>query len=203
MNINAIISTCDIAGITFALNGEKLVIKGKESIVMKMSPMLREHKEELRIYFSNQLQNVPAESGGHELAVVSTDLEERIAFIQSESGLPEAWAEAFARMDCMQRPISVSLKTWQHIINNTGLLLDNHIHDIIKHGWGVADIFGVHRNKPENRYDCMGLLAILGESRVVAVASDNITLQTGGGKTQEFYRAVIRNPAERVLIWQL
>lgn len=82
MNIHSIISTCDAMGISFALKGEKLVVKGKESVVAEMSPILQEYKAALRDYLVNQP------------TITSTQV----------TNLPSPWAEAFTRMNCMPKP---------------------------------------------------------------------------------------------------
>lgn len=182
-------------------NYETTVLKALADKVLRRNAQLNNSKTDAhmpvsRSYFTETKESIP---DSYETA----DFEERIAIIQNDAVIPEAWAEAFARMDCMTRPTSISYKAWQNIINNTGLMLDNYIKDIIAHGWSVADIFGVHSIKLEKRYDCMGLLTLLGESHVVAVSADKITLLTKNDKTHGFYRMRVNNPAQKIMIWEL
>jgi len=127
--------------------------------------------------------------------------EERTAIIEHDSGLPKEWAEAFARMDCCQRPRHIHQKHWQEIVNDTGQLLDRHIHDIIRCGWSIADIFGCHRAVPDLRYDCMGLLILLHDREVVEVRPDGIVIRISTGTTQTFTKSPRNN--EAIMIWEL
>lgn len=138
----------------------------------------------------------------HEIEYLRIAIEERAAFIEHEGNIPREWAEAFARMELMRRPASIPQHRWQTIINNTGILLDKHIHDLIKHGWTTQDVFGVHLSCPHKRYDSMGLLYLLKDSEVHEIKDSSIRLQTSTGGFQ-VYRKPIYPSQEQIFIWQI
>lgn len=135
--------------------------------------------------------------------IIPYDFQERAAIIEHEAGLPSEWAEAFAHMDCCQRPKQIPQERWQRIIHNTGLFLDRFACEAAAKGWTVADIFGVNASAPSARYDGMGLLALLGDNEIVAVEQDKIILRTPTGATQSFSRKHLPGHVERIMIWEL
>lgn len=179
MNIHSIISTCDAMGISFALKGEKLVVKGKESVVAEMSPILQEYKAALRDYLVNQP------------TITSTQV----------TNLPSPWAEAFTRMNCMPKPTKLSPTSWQAILDATGRLLDSHLPALIKHGWQVEDVFSCHATAPEHNYSVMGLVFLMADKEITHIDADAITLKTSGGAIQRY-----RKPQHgylKVMVWEL
>jgi len=132
--------------------------------------------------------------------------EERAAIIEHEAGIPRQWAEAFARVCCMQRPESIPPAHWQRIVDATGRMLDSpqHIQDMVRYGWSVADIFGVHPAAPINRQDAKGLLLLLREHEAIAIVDANtIGLRNTRTGNLLFYRHPLNPTRERIMLWEL
>ncbi|MBL0318571.1 MAG: hypothetical protein IPP74_04665 [Alphaproteobacteria bacterium] len=137
-----------------------------------------------------------------ELSYLSIDIEERAAFIEYEANIPREWAEAFARLEYMEAPPSIPRQRWQKITNNTGILLDKHVHDLTKHRWTVIDIFGVHRTCTDKRCEQMGLLYLLGDEAFYEIKDSSITIRTFTGALQIFQKqSLFEN--EQTLIWNI
>lgn len=133
-------------------------------------------------------------------------LAERAAIIEHEAGIPRVWAEAFARVCCMNRPASIPPTHWQRIVDNTGRLLDDsrHLHDMARYGWSVADIFGVHPGAPINRQDAKGLLLLLRENEVVVIVDAHaIGLRDTRTGNLLFYRHPLNPTNEKIMLWEL
>ncbi len=134
------------------------------------------------------------------------ELEERAAIIEYEAGIPSEWAEAFARVCCMEKPASIPASNWQRIIGNTGRMLDHpeHIRSFERHGWAVGDIFGVHPGAPERRQDAKGLLLLMQEGEVISIINEQVIglQRTGSGALLCYYRPRPVS-AERAMLWEL
>jgi hypothetical protein len=60
--------------------------------------------------------------------------------------------------------------------------LDRWAAEAIRLGWTAEDVFGVHPAAPGARYDCAGLVPLIGGGEVVSIAADRATIRmpTGG-----------------------
>ena len=68
-------------------------------------------------------------------------------------------------------------------------------------GWGPADLWGCHREKPYERLDCAGLLWLLNGAEIVTLTADTATIRTQTGAIQSFRRRPA--PTGTVLAWEL
>ena len=55
---------------------------------------------------------------------LSSDFEERAAIAEYDGGAPRAWAEAFAKLQCLPAPDDVSASIWIALIDGAGRFLD-------------------------------------------------------------------------------
>ncbi len=133
-------------------------------------------------------------------------LAERAAIIEHEAGIPREWAEAFARVDCMERPAGISRGGWQRIVDNLGRMLDSreHLRDLARFRWEIGDVFGVHPAAPERRQDAKGLLVLMQEGEVISIVNEQVIglQRTGSGTLLCYYRPRLVS-AERVMLWEL
>ncbi len=131
--------------------------------------------------------------------------QERAAIIEHEAGIPRKWAEAFARVDCMEKPAAIKKDCWQRIKDTIGRMLDTpeHINGFERHGWAVGDIFGCHARAPQTRLDAMGLVFLLRAHEVISVVDSNtIALKNiHNGNQLCFTRRT--NTQEGVMLWEL
>jgi hypothetical protein len=154
----------------------------------------------------------PADSGGPELATVASqsqplvgvaedDLEERAALIEEGAGVPRTWSEGFAALCTMLPPAGISGERWQRIIDAAGNFIDKWAAAAIRCGWSELDIFGVDPDRPDVRFDCMGLALLLDRCEVIGLDENGADLVTSTGARQRFRRRPL--PAGTVSLWQL
>ncbi|MFZ4762259.1 MAG: hypothetical protein ACOYK8_05560 [Alphaproteobacteria bacterium] len=129
--------------------------------------------------------------------------EERAAIIEHEAGIPKEWAEAFARVNVMMKPACFTAQEWQRLIDVAGHLLDEWVHELIAHGWQVADIFACHQIAPKARYDYAGLLLLMvsEKKKVVGVDSQKLAIACRDGVIQNFRKRDI--PNNSIMLWLL
>ena len=129
--------------------------------------------------------------------------EERAAIVEFDAGVPQEWAEGFARLCQMPRPAAILPARWRELVDNAGVFIDRWAVQAASLGWNAADIFGCHREAPLARYDLQGLVFVIGSGEVVAITALSATIRTGGGATQTFRRTP-PTPGEHVAaIWEL
>jgi hypothetical protein len=127
---------------------------------------------------------------------------ERVAMIHGGGHIPLLWAEGYARLCRMPVPSNYKQRDWEHLINNTGLFLDRWGKEAAAAGWHEYDLFAVHRVAPIARYDCMGLLPLLGTNKVTAVSAEGATLLSDHGAIQQWRRRPY-DPATAIMVWEL
>lgn len=131
-------------------------------------------------------------------------LAELIAGLEGVQDLPSEWLEGVFRLCRMSRTADVPASRWQ--------LLQERAVDFCRAwgptahalGWRALDLFGCHRLKPYYRLDASGLVWLLADREIVAMAPDSATLRTPTG-ARLTYRCR-RDPVldrQRVLAWEL
>lgn len=138
--------------------------------------------------------NVPAPS--------AEDFEERAAVAEVDAGVPREWAEGFARLQVTKPPASVSAQRWRQVIDDAGCFIDRWGAQAAALGWRTVDVFGVHADKPEGRFDAAGLVWCLRGARVVAITEESARLTTTTGASLTFHRSRHHHP-EAVAAWVL
>jgi hypothetical protein len=111
------------------------------------------------------------------------------------------WSADFVRLNPDCSPASFSGRHWREIIRDGSLFLSTwaiQAHDL---GWTALDLFGAHRIAPEARWDCAGLVLLIGGGRVVAMTDASATIQRPSGSRLTYSRT----PAhpEAVALWEL
>ncbi|MCW5713446.1 MAG: hypothetical protein KIT43_02865 [Bauldia sp.] len=54
-------------------------------------------------------------------------------------------------------------------------------------GWTTEDLFGVHPVAPAARYDCMGLVPLIGGGEVIDMLVDRATIRMPSGNCLVYY----------------
>lgn len=134
-------------------------------------------------------------------ALDAADLAERAAIIEEGAGVPRAWAEGFAALSTMPPPSGFSSERWRRIIDATGTFLEQWAGKAAECGWSDLDTFGCNPDRPDARFDAMGLVLLLDRCQVIAVDRDGATLRTESASEMRFYRRDL--PADTVPLWQL
>jgi hypothetical protein len=131
------------------------------------------------------------------------------SFISSSEGAgssadrtdPKTWLEAFAGMVAMPAPSGFSAQRWRRIIDATGSFLDRWADVAAACGWTDLDIFGCDPDRPDARFDAMGLALLLDRCEVVGVDEAGADLRANTGARQRFRRRPL--PHGTVPLWQL
>jgi len=145
--------------------------------------------------------NPPADP--EQLTVVDTDeLDERAALIEFGANVPRRWAEGYAALCSMTPPAGFSSERWARIVDAAGVFLDRWAADAIRCGWSDLDVFGCDRDRPDARFDAMGLALLLDRMAVVGIDPDGADLiATAGGAKLRFRRRPL--PQNTISLWDL
>jgi hypothetical protein len=190
MNATTLLDACRAAGVMLQIDGENLVVETDRDPPPDLIAELREHKRELIAVLSPQVA-----------ADVVNDLDERAAIIEYGAGVPRVWAEGYAALASMPAPTGFSPKRWQRIIDATGTFLDRWAAEAIECGWSDLDVFGCNPDRPDARFDCMGLVLLLDRCEVVSIDKGGADLVTATGARQRYRRRPL--PSDTVSLWQL
>jgi len=114
---------------------------------------------------------------------------------------PKTWFRAFAGMIGAPTPTGFSDRRWQRIIDSAGRFLDRWAGVASACGWSDLDIFGCHPDRPDARFDCMGIVLLLDRCEVVGVDEAGADVVTNTGFPQRFSRRPL--PAATISLWQL
>jgi hypothetical protein len=133
---------------------------------------------------------------------LSDDLDERAAIIEYGAGVPRAWAEGFAALCAMSAPNGFSPERWQRIIDATGTFLDRWAAEAVAAGWSDLDIFGCDPDRPDARFDCMGLVLLLDRREIVSIDEHGADLIACPDRARQRYRRRPL-PGDTVSLWDL
>ena len=70
-------------------------------------------------------------------------------------------------------------------------------------GWTDFDLFGVHRHRPQARFDCMGLVPLLRGREVATLSEGKAAIKMAEGRTLTYRRKNGVRPNEACLLWVL
>jgi hypothetical protein len=102
----------------------------------------------------------------------------------------------------MAPPSGFSPERWQRIVNGAGSFLDRWASEAITCGWSDLDVFGCDRDRPDTRFDCMGLAMLLDRVEVAGIDPDGADLiATAGGAKLRFRRRPL--PQHTISLWDL
>jgi hypothetical protein len=136
------------------------------------------------------------------LATEADDLDERAALIEFGANVPRRWAEGYAALCSMAPPRAFSSERWQRIVDAAGSFLDRWASEAITCGWSELDVFGCDRDRPDARFDAMGLLLLLDRARIVSLDSAGADLVVQPGDARQRYRRRPLPPGT-VSLWDL
>jgi hypothetical protein len=106
----------------------------------------------------------------------------------AERATPKSWAEGFAALCVMPAPTGFSAQRWQRIVDAAGMFLDRWADTAIACGWTDLDVFGCNPDRPDARFDCMGLVLLLDRCEVVGIDEAGADLVMNTGACQRFRR---------------
>src|SRR5437763_8144108 len=130
------------------------------------------------------------------------DRGERAALIEFGANVPRRWAEGYAALCLMTPPEGFSPERWQRIVDAAGAFLDRWASEAIACGWSDLSVFGCDRDRPDARFDCMGLAMLLDRVEVAGIDPDGADLiATTGGAKLRFRRRPL--PKHKIQRWDL
>jgi hypothetical protein len=135
------------------------------------------------------------------LATQAESLEERAALIEYGANVPLRWAEGYAALCSMATPPGFSAERWQRIVDATGTFIERWAAIAIECGWSDLDIFGCDPDRPDKRFDAMGLVLLLDRCKIVGIDEQGADLVSGTGIRQRFRRRSV--PVGTVSLWEL
>ncbi len=194
----ALLKQAASVGLSVRADGDKLVIRGPR----KAEPVVRlltEHKPAvLAAINAEPSANLPKVD-----PAIDEEFEERSAIIEFEAGVPRDWAEGFARLCTMPRPTGIMPRDWQRLIDNAGTFIDRFASQAASLGWDTASVFGCHPVAPIARLDLAGLIFLIGDGEVVAIADDTAKIRTSGGSVLTYTRRTPAAGEPQVAAWAL
>jgi hypothetical protein len=198
MSAARLLETARAAGLHFEVEGADLIVEADYDPPPELITELRQHKQELIAALRALAQEAPS----IEQDPAGTDnLDERAALIEYGANVPRRWAEGYAALCSMSPPTGFSPGRWQRIIDAVGTFLGRWAADAIRCGWSDLDVFGCNPDRPDARFDAMGLVMLLDRCEVIAVDEGGATLRTASGSGLRFHRRGL--PADTVPLWQL
>ena len=132
---------------------------------------------------------------------VVDDVNERAALIEYGAGMPRAWAEGYAALSSMPAPAGFSSERWSRIVDAAGNFIDRYAGVAIECGWSDLDVFGCDPDRPDARFDCMGLVLLLDRCEIIGIDEDGADLVTETGTRQRYRRRPL--PVHTVSLWVL
>jgi hypothetical protein len=191
MNPAQVISEAQAAGVTIAVKDGGIVLKGtKAAIAQFVEPLKAAKPAVIALLAGQQESNAPSSSSA-------------VSGYDEESGLPMDWIGGYRRLVVMRRPHAIPETTWTWLQAAAGELLTRWGRQLVAHGWGTLEVFGVHFEAPMPRVDCAGLLAMLSaHHKIEAVSAKSVSIRTESGALLRYYRPLAQNPGI-VPVWEL
>jgi hypothetical protein len=134
-------------------------------------------------YLDKILEQQPNEYNSSTINVIDNGLDqsndesvfaERAAILQYDGNLPQDWAEAIAAIELRQKPNTISSDGWQEIKQTFNNCLLPQIEQLIAHKWTIEQVFGCHKQIPENHYQSKGLLMQLVNKSIQQISQTGI-----------------------------
>jgi hypothetical protein len=129
------------------------------------------------------------------------DIEERAGLVESGAGVPGSWAEGFAALCAMPVPAGFTPERWRRIVDAAGAFLDHWAITAAGCGWSDLDVFGVDADRPDARFDAMGLVLLLDRCEIVGIDEGGADLVASPEARLRYRRRPL--PAATISLWQL
>ncbi len=163
-------------------DGDGLVVEAPEPLPEPIMTELRVHKAEVIDFLTRPVA--------------------RVVLLHCPPGVPEAWVQGVADLLAMPCPVSCQDAKWQALREDAYTFLRDHAALAHGLGWTALDLFGVHPEKPQVRFDCMGLVPLLNGARVTALSDLEAVIEKPSGARLTF-RPRTMAPDEACLVWEL
>jgi hypothetical protein len=115
--------------------------------------------------------------------------------------IPADWATGVSGIVQKACPTSVESKRWLQLQNDANRFVDEWGRQAVALGWSILDIFGCHPTHPAVRYDCMGLVWLIADAKVIAMGAEVANLRSAAGAPQRVAKGATGVP--RIPAWDL
>jgi hypothetical protein len=167
------------------------------------APRVTQETQERVIAREAHLRQGYARNARNALSPSSADVGDRTA--SGNVGVPKRWAEGFAALSTAPAPTGFTSPRWQRIVDAAGTFLDRWAAEAIRCGWSDLDVFGCNPDRPDARFDAMGLVLLLDRSEIVGIDEHGADLIAKTGAyprpRQRYRRRSV--PADTVSLWDL
>ncbi len=177
-----LIRAVEQAGGHLSPDGDSLVVEAPEPLPEPIMTELRAHKAEVINFLMRPVA--------------------RVVLLHCPPGVPGAWVQGVADLLAMAYPASCPAARWEGLREDSYTFLRDHAALAHGLGWTALDLFGVHPEKPQVRFDCMGLVPLLNKAKVTALSDIEAVIEKPNGARVTFRRRG-QVPDETCLIWEL
>ncbi len=126
----------------------------------------------------------------------------RVVLLHCPPGVPETWTQGVADLLALPCPASCPAEWWQALREDAYHFLRDWAARAQELGWPPLTLFGVHPEKPRERFDCMGLVPLLNGAAIVALSHSEAVIEKSNGARLTFRRRG-QVSDEACLIWHL
>jgi len=112
----------------------------------------------------------------------------------------QAWIEGCRGLSATPPP-AISPARWSRIVDAADRFVSRWGEAALVAGWSTLDAFGCHPERPDVRFDCMGLVLLLDRCRIVTVDETGADLLTDSGARQRYRLRPL--PAHTIPLWEL
>ncbi len=163
-------------------DGDGLVVEAPAPLPEPIMTELRAHKTELIDFLNRPVA--------------------RVVLLHCPPSVPETWTQGICDLLAMPCPASCPEEWWEALREDAYHFLRDWAARAHELGWTALDLFGVHPERPLERFDCMGLVPLLNGAGVTALSDTEAVIEKPNGARLAFHRRG-QVPDETCLVWEL
>ena len=201
MSAAAALKLAEAAGVSVAIDGRDLMLEAPAvppaEVVDEIKAnkagiisLLTENTNLASALISGSLPSSAITEQTDDLASDGRQRADRRAVPVADTGVPQVWADRFARLARSRRPDEFDQERWQQVIDDGGRFLDRWAAEAAASGWNPDHAFGGITQARWNKYGFVGLIC---GGEVVMISTENTVIQLRSG-TLLFYSRLLCGP---------